>query len=229
MKRTHWTPEMDSMLCRLYTHHSAAECAVEIGVSRPAICGRAATLGLRKQRSWMAERARQCWAEGRHNASRASCFKPGTTPFNKGRPVAEWMPPQSADKCSRTQFQKGQMSGAAQHNYVPIGSEKIRNGQLYRKMTDDQDTYPAARWKPVSRLVWEAAHGPTPAGYMVRFRDGMATTHRDNITLDRLELISRVENMRRNSRHNRYPPELNTLLQLKGALNRKINNRSKAQ
>lgn len=56
----------------------------------------------------------------------------------------------------------------------------------------------------------------------------MATTHRDSITLDRLELVTRAENMRRNSRHTRYPPDLNAVMQLKGALTRKINNRSKA-
>lgn len=69
MKRTHWTPEMDSMLRRLYTHRSAAECALEIGVSAAAICGRVTVLGLHKPRSWMADRARQRWAEGRHTAS----------------------------------------------------------------------------------------------------------------------------------------------------------------
>lgn len=228
MKRTHWTPEMDSMLRRLYTHHSAAECALEIGVSAAAICGRVTVLGLHKPRSWMADRARQRWAEGRHTASRATCFKLGATPFNKGLPMSEWMPQASADKCSRTQFRPGQMAGAAMHNWVPVGTEKVRDGLLCRKVTDDPNVYPAARWQPVSRLVWEAEHGPIPAGHIVRFRDGMATTHRDSITLDRLELVTRAENMRRNSYHTRYPKEVAQLIQLKCALNRKINNRSKA-
>lgn len=40
--------------------------------------------------------------------------------------------------------------------------------------------------------------------------------------MDRLELVSRAENMRRNSRHTRYPHEVNKLMQLKGVLTRKI-------
>jgi hypothetical protein len=48
------------------------------------------------------------------------------------------------------------------------------------------------------------------------------------ITLGRLELISRAENMRRNSYHTRYPKEVAQLIQLRGALNRQINKRLKA-
>ena len=228
MKRTSWTPAMDRALRRLYARWSAAECAKVMGLTVPAVYARVTVLGLHKPREWVAARARQRWAEGRHETSRANCFKPGTAPFNKGRPMAEWMPPAAAEKCSRTQFRKGQMAGAAMHNWVPVGTEKVRDGQLCRKVTDDPNVYPAARWQPVSRLVWEAEHGPIPAGHIVRFRDGMATTHRDSITLDRLELVTRAENMRRNSYHTRYPKEVAQLIQLKGALNRKINNRSKA-
>ena len=59
------------------------------------------------------------------------------------------------------------------------------------------------------------------------FRPGRASTDEARIALDALELVSRAELMRRNSRHARYPPEVNQLIQLKGALNRKINARSK--
>lgn len=228
MKRNRWTPEMDRTLRRLYARQSAAECAATMGVSVRAIYFRVTVLGLHKPREWVAARARQRWAEGRHKAAQANFFKRGGEPFNKGRPMTEWMPPTSADKCSRTQFRKGQMAGAAMHNWVPVGTEKVRDGQLCRKVTDDHNVYPAARWQPVSRLVWEAAHGPIPPGHIVRFRAGMATTHRDSITLDRLELVTRAENMRRNSYHTRYPKDVAQLIQLKGALNRKINNRSKA-
>ena len=228
MKRTRWTPQMDATLRRLYAVHSAAECAAQMRLGVSVIYSRAGQLGLRKSPEWIAGRARQRWQDGRHEASRVTQFQANCEPFNKGIPQAEWMPTASREKCRRTQFRKGQMSGAAQRNWVPVGTEKVRDGQLCRKVTDSPDIYPAARWVPVTRLVWEAAHGPIPAGHLVRFRDGMATTHRESITLEKLELVTRVENMRRNSRHTRYPPDLNVVLQLKGALTRKINNRSKA-
>jgi hypothetical protein len=155
----------------------------------------------------------------------ATQFKKGQTSWTKGlRGVVGVQ-----DGCRATQFKKGQMAGAAQHNYKPIGTLRINaEGVLERKVTDDPNIYPARRWVSVARLVWEAANGPIPAGHLVRFKPGMATTDPDLVTLDRLECITRVENMRRNSVHTIYPPEVAHLVQLRGALNRQINKRAKA-
>lgn len=54
----------------------------------------------------------------------------------------------------------------------------------------------------------------------------MHTTDPAAITADRLELVTRAENMARNTLH-RYPKEVAQLIQLRGALNRKINARTK--
>jgi hypothetical protein len=151
------------------------------------------------------------WSDGR--------FQPGQVPANKGLRRPGWAPGRMAS----TQFKKGSMTGAAQRNYVPIGTERLsKDGYLERKVTDDHPV-PARRWVGVHRIVWEAAHGPIPAGHAVAFREGKRTSVADEITADRLELVSRVELMRRNSYHNNYPKEVAQLIQLKGALNRKIN------
>ena len=115
------------------------------------------------------------------------------------------------------------MSGAAQHNYVPIGSLRINaDGHLERKVTDNPALYPARRWEPVYRHVWEAANGPIPEGHLVIFRPGMKTTKEEEITVDRLECITRAENARRNHPRTRSP-ELARLVQLKGAITRQVN------
>lgn len=227
--RSRWTPAMDAALRLLYPTTGAAEIARQLGVSVPAVYSRAYKFGLRKPAEWAAQCTRLAWAEGRHEKSRARHFKPGQVPANKGRPMAEWMPAQSAARCQRTQFQPGKMTGAAQYNYRPVGSLRInRDGLLERKVTDDHPV-PARRWVGVHRLVWEAANGPAPAGHVVVFRQGRRTAVESEITLDRLELISRRENMRRNSRHTNYPPEVNRLIELSGALKRKIHNRTKKE
>ena len=77
------------------------------------------------------------------------------------------------------------------------------------------------------RLVWEAACGAVPDGHIVVFRPGRKTTDPDKITLDALELLTRAENMRRNSVHSKYPPEVARLVQLRGALTRQINRKAK--
>lgn len=224
--RRFWTPAEDAELTRRYATETAKAIAADIGRGERAVYMRVWALGLSKPATWFAECTRQRWAEGRHENSRARSFAKGAAPFNKGRPLAEWNP--NLDACRATQFKPGRLPSEAR-NYRPIGSLRIgAYGQLERKTTDDQAIHPSRRWSPVSRIVWEAANGPVPPGMIVRFRDGKATTVESEITLDRLELVSRRENMLRNSRHNRYPPEVNQVMQLMGALNRKINNRSKA-
>lgn len=223
--RRHWMPAEDRKLARLYATLSAAECAAKLDRTTSSVQQRVAILGLAKSPEWVAERTRQRWAEGRHEGSRRAHFPRGEAAWNKGRPMAEWNP--NAEACRATQFKKGDRRGAAQRNWVPLGTRKVRDGLLCVKVTDDPNVYPAARWQPVSRLVWEAANGPIPSGSLVVFKPGKAATTEEEITLDRLELVTRAENMRRNSYHTRYPKEVAQLIQLRGALNRKINRRSK--
>lgn len=230
MKRRAWTTAEDALLTQRYATRSAAECAAELGRSVSSVQQRVHVLGLAKSAEWIAERTRQRWAEGRHERSRKAQFRAGQAAWNKGVPQVEWMPADARCRTEATRFKPGELTGAARHNYQPVGSLRItRDGQLQRKVTDDPTLYPARRWVSVARLVWKAANGPVPAGHAVAFRDGRTTTVETEITLDRLELVTRAELMRRNSRHTRYPPELNQLIQLKGALNRKINRRAKAQ
>lgn len=98
---------------------------------------------------------------------RTGHFLPGHVPFNKGK--KGW---QAGGRSVETQFKKGEMSGAAQRNYKPIGSTRIsKDGYLERKVTDDHPV-PARRWVGEHRLIWEAENGPIPDGHVVVFLDG---------------------------------------------------------
>lgn len=224
--RRAWTRKEDALLRKRFASEQTADLARELGRSASSTAQRGLTLGLRKSKDTIAECTRRRWREGRHENSRNAQFKPGQVPPNKGLRRPGWAPGRMAS----TQFKKGSMSGAAQHNYVPVGTEKLdaKRGVIVRKITDDQSIYPAARWRPVHTMVWEAANGPVPAGHVCVFRPGMKTHDSAQITLDRLEVVSHAELMRRNSYHTRYP-ELAPLIQLKGALNRKINNATRAR
>ena len=125
------------------------------------------------------------------------------------------------NKAAETRFKAGQLP----HTWKPVGSLRITDdGYLQRKVTDTR--YPPRDWVPVHRLVWEAAHGPVPPGHVVVFKPGRHTVVEAAITPDAVELLTRGELMKRNSVHN-LPKELVELVQLRGALNRKINARSK--
>jgi len=190
-----------------------------IGASASATHRRAVKLGVKKAPDFHTHPRARAWSGYDHPNSVASRIKPGSTPPNKGLRRPGYAPGRSAT----TQFKKGRPAGQA-HNYVPIGTEKVdkKRNVLVRKMTDDPALFSVNRWTPVHRLVWEATHGPVPEGHIVRFRDGMKTLKTDEITLDRLELVTLRENMLRNTIHN-YPPEIVQAVQMRGALTRAIN------
>ena len=222
MRKKPWTaPELE-LLRRYYPDHITRAIAQALRRSEQQVYHKAHSLGLKKSESFLASSA-----SGRLDGKRGESgrFKKGLTPWNKGKPGSTGNHPNSR----RTQFKKGSMSGAAQHNYVPIGSTRIsKDGILERKVTDDPSLYPARRWVPVARLVWEAAHGPIPPKHVVRFKPGMATNIEAEITVDRLECISFSENMRRNTLH-RYPKEITDVIRARAVLNRRINHVEKHQ
>lgn len=224
--RQAWTAADDAVLQARYPHEATEAIAADLGRNERAVYQRAHALGLKKSEAYMASvdsgRIHAGWHDGRGNSTR---FKPGQTSWNKGVHGITGHHPNTR----RTQFRKGQMTGAAARNYQRIGTLRVNNGVLERKVTDDPSLVPARRWQAVARIVWEQANGPIPAGHAVVFKPGRATVVEEQITLDAVELVTRAELMRRNSRHTRYPPELNQLMQLKGALNRKINRRIKEQ
>lgn len=222
--RRFWTPAEDAAVTALYPVESAQAIADKLGRGVRAIYMRANLLKLSKPDGWAAQCTRERWQQGRHENSRKAQFKPGQSAWNRGKPAKGWNP--NIANCQATQFKKGHLGGAAAEKIQPIGALRIAGGQLQKKINNDPKFM--RRWVPVSRLVWEAANGPVPAGHVVVFKPGKATTEEAAITLGKLELISRAENMRRNSYHTRYPKEVAQLIQLRGALNRKINKRIKA-
>lgn len=226
-KRYPWGPEEDEIVRHLFPVNATHKVAALIDRTDKAVTQRARVLGVKKCPKYLATRAHRF--NGTETASIANRFKPGLTPHNKGRPQAEWMPAKSRNRVRSTQFRRGQLSGAAARNYKPVGSLRINHdGTLERKVTDDHPV-PARRWVSVHRLVWEAANGPVPRGHLVVFKPGRQTTDPDRITLDRLELITRAENMRRNSFLTRYPKDVADLIRMRGVLNRKIRSQEASQ
>lgn len=216
MKRRPWTDIELAVLREHYPDSQTSDIAAALGRPVYSVYGKAFGMGLRKSAEYLAgpESGRLDGVRGA-----ASRFVKGQASWNKGtKGVAG-----QHQNCRANQFKKGDRRGAANRNYVPIGSERVsKDGYLERKVTDDPDIIPARRWVGVHRLVWEAANGPIPPGHVVAFLPGRRTADAALITPDALELVSRAEMARRNHPRN-TSPELAALVQLKGAITRQVN------
>lgn len=212
-----WSDAEIALLRDTYPHHTAQHVADLLERGIKSVYRMAHILGMSKSAEFYESQLSTRIKRGQQHPSMvANQFKPGIIPWNKGIKF------DSGGRSHETRFKKGSMSGAAQHNYVPIGTLRIsQDGNLERKMTDDPELMPSRRWIPVHRLVWQDAHGPIPDGHIVVFRPGMKTVVESEITIDRLECITRAENLRRNGVWR--DPELGKLYQLKGAIMRQVN------
>lgn len=211
--RPYWTDAERADFRRLYPDADNAELAARFGRTLKAIQQQAKTLGVKKSPEYLRDLARRVNADREARGLTPGRFKPGLIPWNKGK--KGW----SAPGIERTQFKPGQRP----HTWRPIGTEVIREGGLlYRKVRDDGPTH--RHYKAVHIMVWEAAHGPVPRGHAIVFRDRLPK--HINITLDRLELVTRAELMRRNSYHN-LPDDIRGVITMGARLTRVINEKTK--
>ena len=218
MTRRFWTEAERGEVRRRYPHERTADIARDLNRSAGAVFGEASSMGIHKTPEFM----RTIHGAQLKQAGVSHRFHAAQTPWNKGKSGSTGNHPNT----QRTQFKAGRRPEEAR-NYQPIGSVRIcKDGYLERKVSDDTTVYPSRRWTGVHRLVWEEANGPIPPGHIVVFRPGMATTDPALITIDRVELITRAELMRRNTRHN-LPEEIKELVILKYRITRAINRRFK--
>lgn len=217
--RRHWTPAQIAQLRALYPDMKAATVAQEIGRTEKSVHAKARQLGIGKSEAF-----KKSWASGRIQAANtdprmvATRFKPGLTPWNKGKPGATGL----HDNCRATQFKPGQKP----HTTAPIGAYRVNVTKGIPRLEQKLNDKPGpnhVRWIPVSRIVWEQHHGPIKPKHIVVFADSkQATTVLEEITVDKLICITRAEHARRNSMYSK-DHELGRLAQLKGAITRQIN------
>ncbi len=108
---------------------------------------------------------------------------------------------------------------------VRVGTEKVSARHKLLKRFVDEPTW-GRGWRSVHTLVWEAAHGPLPPDHLVCFKPGMRVLEASQITLERIELLSRDEQMKRNTIR-RYPPDLVKVMNLNARLKRTIKSRTR--
>lgn len=212
VKRHVWTSDEESALIAEYAMTSTPALATRFGLTESQVYSKAFELGLKKSREYLSAvhgpRAIQAGAPYR--------FKAGGPAWNKG---LHYTP---GGKVAEGWFKPGHRP----HTWMPVGSHRItKDGILQRKVADLPGP-PNVRWRSVHELVWIAAHGPVPKGFVIVFKAGRKTTVPDEITVERIECVTRAQLMVRSSTH-RHGPEIARLTQLKGAITRQINKRKR--
>ena len=216
-----WTPEKKAIVIARYPHEKTSKIAADIGMTDQQVFAFAKRPGidLKKTPEYLAS-PDACRLRREDSPGIAYRYPKGHVPANKGVKGISY------PGMEVTQFKKGQLSPRCAAMLKQVGDLRVSNyGYLERKVT--MGLSGGQRWKAEHRLVWEAANGPLPKGHIVIFRKGMKTTDPAEITLDKLELVSYEENMRRNSFHNNYPKEVGQLIQLRAVVQRKINRKEK--
>lgn len=221
-----WTSEERETLCRLYADTPTRDMALLLGRSLSSVYGTARGAGLRKSAEYLASPSACRLRREASPASISTRFKPGQVPANKGLRRPGWAPGRMAS----TQFKPGQRSGAAAENWHPIGTILV-DGEGYQRIKIREGKKAEATgfgnmriWPLLNRQVWEQHHGPIPPKHAVVFKD----RDRANCDIDNLECISRRDLMLRNSSQ-RWGKEMFEVIQLRGALNRRVRSLSEKQ
>lgn len=206
----HWMV-LDEIIELIYADWQNQDICDFLGIKRADLISRAVRMGLKKSDAAMQEVIKV----RTKNFKDQFRFQPGLVPWNKGMrgfdPVL-----------GRGLYRPGNKSP----NALPVGTLRVRkpgkkDDEGVRSYLEQKYAEPSD-WRRVHRIVWEKANGPVQDGYIVVFKPGMHTIKYEEITLDKLECISRIELAQRNHPMNQSA-ELARIYQLKSAISRQVN------
>jgi len=205
-----WTPDEDQVLRALYPDMLTRLVADKLGRKIDTVYQRARRLGLKKSAAFQQSEVSGRTLPGHTRVG--GQFTPGHQSWNKGTHYA------AGGRSAETRFGKGHKPA----NTVPIGTVVLDHYGYQKQKIRENAPRGMTRhnWQFVHILLWEEHHGPVPPGHNVVFING----NKADIRIENLELITRREQMRRNTVHN-YGKEIAGLYQLKGAITRQINKR----
>jgi len=200
-----WNEAQIALLHQHYPTSRAEDLKKIIGKSIKSIYAKANVLGIKKDPAYKSDMIR--WAD-----KNRSVFQKGNIPFNKGKKWSEYMSPEGREILKATQFKKGNIN----HKNTFDGNVTIRRdskGYYYKQIRLSKSV-----WQKYHQYIWEQVNGKIPDGMLVVFKDKDTM----NCNIENLELISRKENMERNTIH-RYPKELITTIKLLANVKSKFN------
>lgn len=137
-----------------------------------------------------------------------SRFKKGIIPFNKDKKMSKEL----KERIKYTFFKPGNIPANTLYNGAIVFKTDKKTGIKYKNIR-----IALAKWIPLHIYNWEKVNGPVPKGKILAFK----TKSHDNCEIENLELITREENMLRNTIH-RYPEEVQKSIRTLGKLTKII-------
>ena len=191
------TPEVDKIIRKKFLKVSVKELVKLTGKSRPFLLRRMAQLNLITPPELIAQRKAEFQ------------LKPGNIPPNKGKKVSA----EAYTRSKPTMFKPGNIP----HNTLSDGVITTRHEHSDANNTKAYKYIRLAinEWQPLHVYNWVKKFGPVPEGKCVSFIAG------NDCAIENLELITRTENMERNSIM-RFPPILRSTIMLNATLKRTI-------
>lgn len=206
--RRPWSKDELELLAQLYPNNKAADLVEKLNHSIGSIYRAASSLGLKKSEAFLQSDLSGRVQRGKQlPAMQATQFKKGHSSWNKGK--KGWAAPGT----ERTRF----TSGHTPHNTKADGVITMR----YHSREKRYYMYiriGLGKWQLYNRYVYMQHYGAIPPNHLVAFKDGNTL----NCNIDNLMLVSRKENVLRNSIQ-RYPKEVQQVMKLTRKLQTLIN------
>lgn len=204
MSKHNWSEADKAFLIAVYATTKTSDIATQLGLSVKAVYSQSFLMGLKKDSDFLSSEA-----AGRFQKNRKYCekhqFKKGQVSWNKGKKGL-------FTSNAKTKFKKGDKPHNTKYDGFISTHVSNKDGKRYQYLRLGE-----RKWVLLHRYIWEQANGPIPKGMIITFKDGNEL----NADLSNLELISKAENMKRNTIH-RLPPELVSTIKVLSSLKRKI-------
>lgn len=199
-----FTPEEDAYIAANYLQVASCRMSKVLGRSKSSVPQRMKVLGLFVP------------AEIKQKFKTDSQIKKGNTPQNKGKKWSEFMSKEGEIRSLTTTFKKGSTPHNTKYD-LAISKRIDKRGFPYLFIRVS-----LCKWMPLQRYIWEQINGRIPTKHKIVFKNGNTL----DCNIENLEMLTYKEAMLRNSSQ-RFGAEVFKLIQLRGALNRKINNKIK--
>ncbi len=210
--RPTWSANELIWLIVYYPDKSNESLAKKLGKKVDAVHNQGHVLGLKKSAKYLSSIPGKKFFE----ASKKNRFKKGQISHNKGKTWDEFMSKEGQKGSLKTTFKKGnQPHNTKKDNEITVRRDKSGWNYKYIRISE-------SLWEPLHIYNYKKKHGKIPKGKIVVFKDRY---HPDREKVSNLELITREENMNRNTIH-RYPEDLKITIRALGKLKRTIKKRT---